>query len=293
MTSGRNGDTGVHPFVGRMLEAFRLCHRVALAHELSIEVPSLDDRPGASGAGRLEIATRTIDGHQPSTTLFSDRVSFHTHTGTHIDAFGHWARDGYHFGGAPAQTRPEGRGMVHYGAETIPPILARGVLIDLVRWNKGAPLEGGYQITSQAIRDSLHHNPLELLPDDVVLIRTGWSRHWSDPTRYMSEAPGLTRDAAAYLCDMGCRAIGIDQWSVDVMPPEGPSDAFACHALCLVERGVYLIENLELERLGALNASQFVLVLAVVPMSGATGFPVQPIALVPEEARPTHEEDRA
>ena len=281
MTSNSSRSGEADPSVIALLDTLAQCRFVSLAHVISVSIPTLDDRPQASGAARFQITTRTVQGPQPSTTIFSDRVSFHTHTGTHIDAFAHWARDGRHFDAVSAQVREDGDGMDQFGVHTIPPIVSRAVLIDLVASNAGQPLELGAAITAETIESYLGSRKIVIQTNDVVLLRTGWSQNWDQPARYMSGAPGLTADAARYLCDHGCRAIGVDQWSVDVMPASDPSVSFACHTLCLVERGVYLIENLNLEGLSAVGEQIFVFMLLVAPVLGATGFPVQAVAVVP------------
>ncbi|HUF09047.1 MAG TPA: cyclase family protein [Rhodothermales bacterium] len=250
---------------------------------VSGSMPTLDHRPQASVTAAFEMITGGFKGPNSSTQIFSDRLTLHSHTGTHIDALAHWAVDGLHFQGAPAEVGPQGSGMSGLGVDVIPPILTRGLLIDLVADNGGAPLKRGAQVEADVIDAYLSERELSIQEGDVVLIRTGWAQHWTEPQLYMSGAPGLTEEAARSLCDHGCIAIGMDQWSIDAMPPTSDSEQFIVHTVCLVQRGVYLIENLDLEMLGRLGQPVFAFVLLVVPVLGATGFPVQPVALVERE----------
>jgi kynurenine formamidase len=96
----------------------------------------------------------------------------------------------------------------------------------------------------------------------------------------MSGAPGLSRDAAAFLGDAGCSLVGADQWSIDVMPSSRPEDDFACHVELLVRRGIYIIENLNLSPLAATGQREFLFLAFAPPVIGVSAFPIQPVALV-------------
>jgi kynurenine formamidase len=52
------------------------------------------------------------------------------------------------------------------------------------------------------------------------------------------------------------------------------------HQHCLVEAGVYLIENLYLDELVALGADAFCFIALPVKFKGATGSPLRPIAIL-------------
>ena len=52
------------------------------------------------------------------------------------------------------------------------------------------------------------------------------------------------------------------------------------HRVLLVERGIYIIETMALEELAAAQVYEFVFVLSPLPLFGATGSPVRPLAVV-------------
>ena len=64
---------------------------------------------------------------------------------------------------------------------------------------------------------------------------------------YVSGEPGITRDAAEWLADCGAVAVGADTMSVEVIPSEDPENPMTVHQYLLVTRGVYLIEQANLE----------------------------------------------
>src|SRR5207253_7585516 len=53
------------------------------------------------------------------------------HTGTHIDALSHQAMDQVMFGGVKTEEAETPAGFSRLGIETVPPLLRRGVLLDV------------------------------------------------------------------------------------------------------------------------------------------------------------------
>ncbi len=50
---------------------------------------------------------------------------------------------------------------------------------------------------------------------DIVLIVTGWHRRYSDSQEYFAHGPGLSPEAAQWLCDGGAKLVGVDTAYVD------------------------------------------------------------------------------
>ena len=55
----------------------------------------------------------------------------------------------------------------------------------------------------------------EVLPDDIVIINTGWHRKYSDSKEYFGYAPGLSKSAAEWLVRKGVKLVGVDTGAVD------------------------------------------------------------------------------
>lgn len=51
------------------------------------------------------------------------------------------------------------------------------------------------------------------------------------------------------------------------------------HALLLVDNGIHIIENLDLEELAAAGARSVTFVALPLPIAGATGSPLRPLAI--------------
>ena len=113
-------------------------------------------------------------------------------------------------------------------------------------------------------------------------VRAGWGRFYmNDNARYLSGEPGINLAAARWLTGQGVTAIGTDTMAVEVLPGEDdPAVKMPVHQHCLVEAGVYLIENLRLTPLVDVGITECCFILLPVKFKGATGSPARPIAMV-------------
>jgi kynurenine formamidase len=211
----------------------------------------------------------------------SERVEINTHSGTHIDALGHWSNCNKNYGGLDARENYTEGGLTHLGLENIPPIVARGVLVDVATHKGVDMLASGTVISVGDIRSFLEAHRLSISRGDVVLLHTGWSKLWRQrDLRYCESEPGPGRETSTWLADQNIVALGTDTMAVDVDPPEDPAYPRIVHQIMLVERGIYLIENLYLDKLVREKVYEFLFVLATPKLKGGTAFPVEPIAII-------------
>ncbi|WP_119729338.1 cyclase family protein [Thermomonospora amylolytica] len=99
--------------------------------------------------------------------------------------------------------------------------------------------------------------PRGLRPGRVLLVVTGWSRHWGTPD-YLAH-PYLTAETCERIVAAGVRTVGVDALSVDRTPEPG-DDGFSLAAhRALLGAGAVIVENLTgLDRLaGAGRAEVF------------------------------------
>ncbi|HEY8473711.1 MAG TPA: cyclase family protein [Natronosporangium sp.] len=206
------------------------------------------------------------------------------HVGTHIDALCHVSHQGRLFGGHDAQAAQVGGRFTVHGAETIPPVLRRGVLLDVAGLHGVPSLPGGYGIDADDLRRALKQTGAELKPGDVALVRTGWARHWSDPTTYLGHdtgVPGVTESGASWLAEQRISITGADTTAYERIPPGQGHRLLPVHRILLVEAGIYIVEHMRLELLAEHRVSEFLFVLAPLPIVGGTASPVRPLAVVP------------
>jgi kynurenine formamidase len=209
-----------------------------------------------------------------------DAISMYTHMGTHIDALNHFGLDGRIWNGFTPEKHLGDKGWKRTGAETIPPIIARGVLIDVAGF-KGVPtLTNNYRVNAADLQGALQRQKVALRPGDVVLIRTGQARHYHDARTYLHDYPGVNLEAVRWLVEeQGAMLLGADNLSLEAFPPERADNWVPVHTYLLAERGVMFIEQLQLEDLARDGVYEFAFIAASLKLRGASGSPLRPIAL--------------
>ncbi|WP_344510774.1 cyclase family protein [Dactylosporangium maewongense] len=215
----------------------------------------------------------------------NDIITMGTHVGTHIDALSHVSQDGRLFDGSDAYEASSGGRFIELGAHTIPAMVRRGVLLD-VPAALGTP-EGcppGYEITPDDLEITLERQGGSIAAGDVVLIRSGWGRHFDNPDRSVfiggeSGVPGVGEAGARWLADRGVVAAGADTIAFECLPPGAGHSVLPAHRVLLVNAGIYIMETLDLEELAAQRVHEFVFVASPLKFYGATGSPVRPLAV--------------
>jgi kynurenine formamidase len=204
------------------------------------------------------------------------------HTGTHLDGLGHFAKHLCLHGGQPAEGgQSKLGGLSTLGIERVPPMLGRGILLDVPAALGVDLLEPTQVIGPQELEAAARAAKVAVRPGDVVLIRTGWMRLWPDQRAYYSAQtgqPGINLEAARWLTDQGAAVLGSDNFAVEAMP--APNHAHPVHIHCLVEKGVHLLEVANLEELSRTRTAEFLLALIPMKIRGGTASPIRPLAVV-------------
>ena len=200
------------------------------------------------------------------------------HVGTHIDALCHFSVGGkLHNGDSVEGNQSYGGGLQRLSVDTIAPIFRRGVLVDIAGLEGVEALDVGFTITPQHLDSAVARQGVEIHPGDVVLLRTGWARYWEDAARFIAQVkgPGPGVEGARWLSARGIFAAGSDTVAFEHVP----DPAMPVHVHLLVERGIHIIECLNLEQLAADRVYSFVFVAVPLKIRGATGSPIRPLAL--------------
>ena len=211
-------------------------------------------------------------------TSASGLVVMPEHSGTHIDALAHQAENLTLHGGVHVDSGVQtATGFRVLGIETMAPLVSRGVLLDVAGKKRPAP---EHSITVEELERAATAAGLEIRPNDVVLVRTGYGALWSDPAEYL-RAAGVSAAASRWLIDKKVSAVGADNMAWDVIGPTDPELGVTLpgHLLLLVRAGIPIIENLNLEELAVAGVHEFGFVCLPLKMRGVTGSPVRPIAI--------------
>lgn len=210
----------------------------------------------------------------------ADHLSFAVHGATtHLDALGHaWYGDQL-FNGFD-QTNARSSGLRKLGIDKAPPMVTRGVLLDLPALLGVEHLAPAHEITAAELDAACRAADVELAAGDAVLIRTGWIQTWgSDDVSYLGERPGIGLDASEYLAARDVTLVGADNSGVEVIP-WAPGTVCPVHQFLLRDCGIYLLEFLDLEELARLGATTFLFIATPLRIRGGTGSPISPIAVL-------------
>jgi kynurenine formamidase len=191
------------------------------------------------------------------------RYSASEHGGTHLDAPIHFAE-----GKRTADAIPVGD------------LIGPAVVIDI----SAAAASNADALLTPADIHGWEREHGRLPADAILLVRSGWGRHWGDRKAYLGtdkpgdtanlHFPGIASDAAELLVQRGVDAVGIDTASID----HGPSKDFMTHRI-LNAADIYGLENVaNLDRLPATGATVIALPMKI---GGGSGGPVRIVAILP------------
>lgn len=210
-----------------------------------------------------------------------DAVSMYTHSGTHLDTLNHFGLHGKIWNQVSAKDALGVRGWTKSGVDQYPPIVARGVLIDVAKSKNVAHLPVSYAITVTDLQEALKKQGTTLRPGDVVLTRTGLMTLWPDQAKYrLDDQAGLSLEAAQWLVE-GQKAmlLGADNFGVESFPSKTPDNLAPVHAYLFAERGVSILEVLWLEDLAKDQVYEFLFIASPLKIRGGTASPIRPLAI--------------
>lgn len=228
-------------------------------------VNQADDNFGAPGVGANE-----------------DMLMLPSHNGTHIDALCHVHHDGVLYNNLPAGSMKTLGGATRCAIDKVGSIVGRAVLLDVCALHGVEALESPYVITAEDLASCADRQGIEIRVGDIVLVRTGWLGRFmaggSAPQEMLMNQPGLGLNACELIRDLDIVAVGADNSAVEAIPFD-QGRLLGVHVELLVKLGVYLLEHLVLDELAADKIYESLLVVAPLSVVGATGSPVNPIAL--------------
>ena len=213
----------------------------------------------------------------------NDLITLGTHVGTHVDALGHVSQDGMLHGEVDAAAAQTGGAFPDHGIHVFPAGLYRGLLLDVPAALGVDTCEPGYEITPADLDAALALTGATPEPDDVLLVRSGWGARWDEGPGYIGAVtgvPGVAADGARWLASHRPRAVGADSIAFERLEPGKGHALLPAHRILLVETGINIIETMNLEDIARDGVRAFTLVLAPLPLMGATGSPLRPLAVI-------------
>jgi kynurenine formamidase len=214
----------------------------------------------------------------------SELVMGTTHTGAHIDAHAHMTiGDDDRWHGGSARTDLGDFGPLKGDATEIPPIWRRGVLYDVPGHRGVESLPAGEPVGADELRAIEEKTGVAAGEGDVALVRSGYLAHWPDREALAAHrGAGPDLSAAQLLAERGVLATGSDTETYEVQPAPDrgtPTNPQPVHTLLLIERGIYILESLDLEEIARAGLREFLFVALPLSIRGATGSMLDPVAI--------------
>lgn len=213
--------------------------------------------------------------------------AFHGMNMTHLDALSHLFWDREMFNGVPAEHVTSHAGATSLAiTDAAEGITSRGVLLDIpplldVDW-----LEPGFGVTPEHLEAAEARQGVTVRRGDIVFLRVGYSkrRRAEGPRPVNLGQAGFHASALPWLHEREVAVIGNDGGQ-DAMPSGYHLDGLAMpiHTIGITAMGLWLLDNLDLEPL--VDACErrrrwtFFMHLAPLRLAGATGSPLNPVAI--------------
>jgi kynurenine formamidase len=199
--------------------------------------------------------------------------------GSQIDGLGHLGVEHVYYNGNKLADFADPNGLKKLGIEKVPPMVTRGVLLDMAAYYNTDVVKEGTAFNVKEIEEVAKKQGVEIRQGDVVIFHTGWlSLIGKDDKRYSAGEPGLGVEGAKYLTGKGVVAIGADTWALEVLPFES-KNVFEVHQILLAMNGTYILENMDTAELAKDKGYEFLFVLGQPRWRGGVQSMINPIAI--------------
>jgi kynurenine formamidase len=212
-------------------------------------------------------------------TYNDDLIDGWVGVGSQMDGLGHLGIEHVYYNGNKIADFGDATGLKKLGIDKVPPIVTRGVLLDMAAYFKTDIVKEGTAFNVKEIEEAAKAQNVEIREGDVVLFHTGWlGLIGKDDKRFNGGEPGLGVEGARYLTKKGVVAVGADTWGVEAVPFES-ANLFEVHQILLAMNGTYILENMDTSALAADKAYEFLFVLGQPRFKGGVQSMINPIAI--------------
>lgn len=223
-------------------------------------------------------------GGQPysNMTYNDDIISGWFGIGSQLDGLGHIGDpDGMYYNCNHSTDFAAVTGLTKLGIENVPPIVARGIVLDMAGHFGVEFMDAGEMFTVEDVTAVEQKQGTPIREGDVVLFHTGWTdaKLESEPDVWVAAEPGQSEEVAVYLAGKNVVAAGADTWGLDVVPPQVEDRPFQGHVTLLQENGIYILETMNTGPLVRDGVHEFLFVLGQAKVRGAVQMYINPIAI--------------
>lgn len=202
-------------------------------------------------------------------------------TGPQLDGLGHMGEAGEFYNCNQGRDFSLITGLTKLDISGIPPIVGRGVMIDIAKEMGVDHLDAGQPITSDDIKAAMKAQNVSVNEGDIVLLHTGYTdaKLKSEPEVWAGSIPGITNEAAVFLAGLKPTAVGADTWGLGAVPPRPGDKIFYDHVVLLKQNGIYILETMNTGRLADESVNEFMFVLGQARLKGAVQMIINPVAM--------------
>jgi kynurenine formamidase len=213
---------------------------------------------------------------------------------TQLDGLGHitHGEDNHWYNGFKEADWGGNFGIRKTDVTTIPPVIARGVMLDIAGLKGVEALPASYEITVEDLDAAMRAQNVDVTPGTVVLVRTGTARYWgangADHAKIgQHDSAGIGMAAAKYLVEQkGRLMLGSDTSGLEYVPPR-PEDSQMVggsfnpvHVYLLVQQGVHILEFHNQEELARDKVYEFAYFVTTNQIRGTVaGTALRPVAM--------------
>ena len=209
-----------------------------------------------------------------------DSIHMYTHCGTHIDTLNHLGHHGTFWNGWTPEKDLGSRIWNKGGLENFPPVIARGILLDIAGLHGVEMLEDGYEVSAKDCKAAAKEAGVEFKKGDVVCVNMGRMNAWPDFDGYLNNTPGIGLGAAKFLCEeAGAMCIAGDTIGLEVIPMKEPNSFLPVHAYMFATAGAQIMEIVDFREIAAEKQYEFAFLGFPLKLRGATGAPMPAYAV--------------
>ncbi len=208
----------------------------------------------------------------------TDVLVINTHHGamTHIDALCHVPANNQVYPGIDVNHTVVAGSVRHGSTRAFTSgIVTRGVFLDLAPEGR---LDPGHWVSRGDLEEAERRSGVAVESGDALIVRGGWT-----PADGLTEpVPAMTTDAVQWMAD---REVSVYAGDIGDRPPflNPPNSVMAMHQVALTYLGMPLIDCVDVgsltEACAELDRHAFLFVVAPMAIAGATGIPVNPLAI--------------
>lgn len=201
--------------------------------------------------------------------------------GSQLDGLGHLGEGGLYYNCLDEKEISAITGLTKLGTHAVPPLVGRGVIVDMAGHFGVEVMEAGQHFGSAEIKAAAEAQGVTFQEGDVILFHTGWTEGMfeSNPSAWVSGEPGLNNEGAEFMASLNPLAVGADTWGLEPIPAPDGDKIFYGHVTLLKENGIYILETMNTGPVLRDGVNEFMFVLGQARIRGTVQAMINPVAL--------------